>query len=168
MARRERSRRASGGFSLLELTIALAIFSTGLGGFSLLLMLAIQGSTASQLRTIAAIEAESLAHALRLVPGARTEALSFDSSPPCPDGVPCTPEQIAASEIHDWRQRLEKRIPGSEGVVCLDSTPDDGRVGAPLCDGAGSTAIKVFWIEPAKDGTGGVQHRRLVSLQPRL
>ena len=39
MARRGLSKHRYRGFSLVELTIALAIFSTGLAGFSLLLIL---------------------------------------------------------------------------------------------------------------------------------
>mgnify|MGYP006992422190 CR=1 FL=1 len=38
--------------------------------------------------------------------------------------------------------------PGGSGVVCLDSTPDDGTATEPACDSGGAMfAVKVFWKE---------------------
>ena len=168
MARRDLSILRHRGFSLVELTVALAIFSTGLGGFSLLMMLAIQGSSASRLQSIAAIEAASLANRLRLVPGITIHQSSIDAGPPCQNGSYCAPLQMAGFLLDDWQRGLEYRIPGSVGVLCADSTPDDGRVDWPACDGLGSTVIKLFWTEPGREDKGAPRHRRLVTLLPLL
>ena len=168
MARRDPSNHRHGGFSLVELTVALAIFSTGLGGFSLLLMLAIQGSSASRLQSMAAIEAASLANSLRLVPGVTLDRLSAEAAASCQTGSYCMPAHMAGSLFHDWQQGLENRIPGSAGLVCLDSTPDDGRVDSPACDGSGGAVVKIFWNEPGRKDAGALQHRRLVTRLPLL
>ncbi len=47
------------GFSLIEVVIAIAVFSTGLGGLSLLLMLAIQETMASHWQAYAASRAQA-------------------------------------------------------------------------------------------------------------
>ena len=168
MARRGLSKHRYEGFSLVELTIALAIFSTGLGGFSLLLMLAIQESSASHLKSIAAIEAASLADSLRLAPDAVDGALPYAAAGNCPAGSFCTAQQMASSALHDWQEGLARRIPGSAGVLCFDSTPDDGQVGAPACDGAGGAVVKVFWSEPGRKEYKSGQQRRQVALLPLL
>ena len=56
------------GFSLIEVVIAIAVFSTGLGGLSLLLMLAIQETTAAHWQAFAASRAQSVNELLLTLP----------------------------------------------------------------------------------------------------
>ena len=47
-----------------------------------------------------------------------------------------------------WSGTLGRELPTGTGVVCLDSTPDDGSAADPACSGAGGMlAVKVFWSE---------------------
>ena len=56
------------GFSLIEVVIAIAVFSTGLGGLSLLLMLAIQETTAAHWQAFAASRTQSVNELLLTLP----------------------------------------------------------------------------------------------------
>lgn len=127
---RTTANRENGGFSLIELTIATAIFSLGMGGLSLLLLLAIQGTVESRLRTLAVIHGASLQEASALYSAA-----------------------LAGSFMESWQQRVEKDFPAGSGVICRDSSPDDGNSRDPACDDNGAVVIKVFWEEPGDDST---------------
>ena len=163
---RRRSRGSQSGFSLIELTIAAAIFSTGLGAFSLLLLLAIQGTVESGLQTVAAQHARSLAELVRMTPGA---VPAFESPTPdsdCPVGSVCTSWQMAASSFLHWRRQLARQLPGGSGLICRDGTPEDGTAANPACDGGGQLVGKVFWREPGNNGDS--LERRSVSRLPLL
>ena len=168
MARGESPGKLNRGFSLIELTIALAIFSTGLGGFSLLLMLAIQESTTSRLQNLAVIQATSMVETMRLVPGAGTEFLSSTGVDSCLNGGLCTPGQMASAAFYDWQQGLAQKIPGSTGMLCYDSTPDDGHPDNPACDGSGALVVKVLWKEAGSHSEEATRVRRVVARLPLL
>lgn len=147
------------GFSLIELSVATAVYSMGLGGLALMLLLALQGTTGARLDTVAAIHAASLAETIAMTSDAAGHYLSaIEGGPGCDAGQTCTPEAMAASGLASWRRRLEEDLPQGVGLVCLDATPDDGDAVGPSCDGGGGPVIKVFWELPAEeDGapTGG-------------
>jgi type IV pilus assembly protein PilV len=55
---------------------------------------------------------------------------------------------MAARDFSQWRATVLDALPGGSGVICLDSTADDGTAASPACDGSGAqVAIKVFWTE---------------------
>ena len=163
---RRRSRGSQSGFSLIELTIAAAIFSTGLGAFSLLLLLAIQGTVESGLQTVAALHARSLAESVRLTPGAVPAFENPSAESDCPVGSVCMPAQMAAASFLHWRRQLARQLPGGSGLICRDGTPEDGTAANPACDGGGYLVVKVFWREPGDNGVS--QERRSVSRLPLL
>jgi type IV pilus assembly protein PilV len=163
---RRRSRGSQSGFSLIELMIAAAIFSTGLGAFSLLLLLSIQGTVESGQQTVAVQHARYLAESVRLIPGA---VPAFENPTPqsdCPVGSSCTPGQMASSSFLRWQRRLARELPGGTGLICRDGTPEDGTASSPACDGGGQLVVKVFWTEPGQDGHS--LERRTVSRLPLL
>ncbi|MDT8319570.1 MAG: prepilin-type N-terminal cleavage/methylation domain-containing protein, partial [Xanthomonadales bacterium] len=65
-----RNRAAQSGFSLLELSLATAIYSMGLGGLSLLMFAAVQGTADARHQTVAVAEASSLAETILMNPAA--------------------------------------------------------------------------------------------------
>lgn len=143
------------GFTLVELSVATAIFSMGLGSFSLLLLLAVQGTTESRYHSMAVSQSASLSELVMM----NSDALGHYVNPApeadldCSLDSSCTPEQMAASSLGDWQSRLSRKLPGGQGLVCLDSSPDDGDVSDPACDGGGNPVIKIFWEKPAS-GSG--------------
>lgn len=53
----------------------------------------------------------------------------------------------------NWRAQVAATLPGGTGVICLDSTPDDGDSQAtPGCDGVGVLyVVKVWWVDEKLD-----------------
>jgi len=155
----------SSGFSLIELSVATAVYSLGLGSLSLMLMLAVRGTTEARFETAAAIQASSLAEMILMNSDAAGHyALA---SPPataaCGPGATCSIEEMAAWQLSNWRDRLAAELPGGSGVVCRDSTPDDGTTEDAACDGQGGDVIKIFWRPPASD-PDPVSARRVLRL----
>lgn len=142
------------GFSLIELAVSSAIYSMGLGSVSLLMLLALQGTTEARQESLARIEAASLAE-LILMNSDAVGHYALDpagDAGPCDADNPCTPAEMAVANLAAWRQGLADGLPGATGLVCLDGTPVDGQPGDPACDGLGSPVVKVFWQRP--DGAG--------------
>jgi len=155
------------GFSMIELALATAVFSMGLGSLSMMLLASVQGTAEARHQTVATTQAYSLAE---------TIAMQFDAyghyiDPPgaeesgCNEDF-CRSEALATVNMADWQRQLSREVPGSYGLVCRDGTPDDGSASDPACDGNGALVIKVFWTESrhAKAEDGG--QRRVVSKLP--
>ena len=86
--------------------------------------------------------------------------MSQVSNPGC-ISTTCSAGQVAQNDFYEWSNEVATLLPSGAGVICLDSTPDDGTPGAPACDGAGSVlSIKLWWSEK------GVQHRFVTTLRP--
>jgi hypothetical protein len=65
------------------------------------------------------------------------------------------------NDFYEWSAEVAALLPSGSGVICLDSTPDDGVPGAAACDGAGDVlSIKLWWSEK------GVRHRFVTTLRP--
>jgi len=159
---------AESGFSLIEVTIAAAIFSMGLGGLSLMLLTAVMGTAEAGHQTLASTKASSLAELIVL--GSHASGHYVDPLPPaddsCVDDGTCSGEQTAANVLAAWQRELAEELPRGSGLVCRDSTPDDGHSADHRCDGGGSLVVKVFWQEfrHMDDEDGGL--RRLFARLP--
>ncbi len=156
------------GFSLIEVLIAAAIFSTGLGGLSMLLLTAVMGTAEASHQTIASTRASSLAEMISMNSAASGHYINpLPGASACVIGEYCSGEQLASADFNHWLGELTHELPMGSGLVCRDSTPDDGHSADPACDGIGSLVIKVFWMETRhlNDEDGGL--RRLVARLPR-
>lgn len=154
-------------FTLVELSIATALFSMGMGSFSLLLLVALQGTVESSHRSLAVIQAESLAEMVLMNPDAVGHYMypAAISATAC-ESTPCSPEHVAQSNHQRWTELLARELPGGTGLVCRDSSPDDGNVGDAGCDGSGSPVIKIFWQEPQRGDPENDTEPRLVTRLP--
>lgn len=156
------SRPAAGGYILIEALITVLIFAIGLLGVVGLQAVALSSSSISNMRTEATVLAIDMADRMRANRGAAdgTPGAGYDAATPDDNAcrsvyaaavqgspAPCTPEQLAADDMFDWLDQVQQSLPAGAGVVCIDSTPDDGDAAAdPDCDGAGNSyAIKVWW-----------------------
>ena len=151
---------AQGGFSLIEVMIATAVLSIGMGGMSALMLSAAGGMSESQHETIAHLHADAMAATWQLSP----LALEHVANPPvtaplCFETDTCTDLDFSMGQYLRWRNRAAQLLPGGHAVVCRDSTPLDGHAGSPSCDGVGSAVSKVFWADPRKSNEpdGGVR-----------
>jgi type IV pilus assembly protein PilV len=157
------SPRSGGGYILIEALITILIFAIGLLGVVGLQAVALSSSSTSNMRTEATVLAIDMADRMRANRGAAdgTVGVGYDRVAPAanacrsiyaasvaaaPDA--CTPAQLAADDMRDWLDQVQQSLPAGEGIVCIDSTPDDGAPGAPACDLVGDTyAIKVWWSQ---------------------
>ena len=152
------------GFSLLEVMVSGAILSSGLAGLAALLLASVSGTAQSGYRTTASLLADSMAAQIEITPASGE---IFLLEPPsitlnCQADSGCTSAQFAASGLRAWLIEIPLRLPGGEGIICRDSTPFDGRRGAPGCDGAGQVTIKVFWQPGARLGSSPARVARVV------
>lgn len=162
------NRNDCGGFSLIEMLVATAVFSFGMGGMAALMLSAAGGMSEAEHETLARLNADAMAATLRLGPAALEHlANPPETTPLCFESDACTAEDWMAGQYLLWRARISRELPGGAGTVCRDSTPLDGEAAAPACDGGGPVVTKVFWIEPrhVHDPDGGA--RRAVVQLPR-
>lgn len=157
----------STGFSLVELTIATALFSLGMGSLSLLYLLSVQGVLEARLLTTAVTQADSLSEMVLMAPNARERFMQPGSGggSDCSHPNICTPGQIADSFMESWQGQLEHLLPNGGGLICQDSTPFDGSAEDFACDGAGDVVVKVIWEEVTTEEGAPVAHR-IVSRLP--
>lgn len=154
--------RHSNGFSLLELSMALAIFSTGIGAFSLLLLMSVRETASCHAHTVAVSQARSLSNQYRLLPAIADFTSIGEGSASCLTGASCAPASMAGATVTNWRLELSNTLPGGDGVLCMDSTPHDGMAGSNGCDGLGNRVVKVFWQEPGSRSGDSPEPRRVV------
>ncbi len=188
----------SEGFSLVEVLVALVIFSTGLLGLIQLHMNALMLQNDSQVRATASLLVADMADRIRANPA---EALlgtssaynnpdrSIAETPAClglsdqgaENDSSCDATAmalfdfyewqnlIAGSTSSDWHPASAATLPSASGVVCIDSTPEDGTPATPACDGVVSVtdrpvyAIKLWWTERKDSGSTLQQHTMSVS-----
>ena len=139
------------GFTLLEVLIATVILAVGLLGISGLQVTGMRSNHSALLRSQATLLAYDMSDRMR----ANTTAVSAsDYNEPaatadaaCSTTAGCTPAAMAKNDMSVWGANITNSLPTSAGVVCLDSTPDDGADSAtPACDGIGTGyAIKIWW-----------------------
>lgn len=155
------------GFSMIELTVATAIYSIGLSGISIMMLAAVGGTNGAQHQTTAVTQAGSLAEMIAMNPAAvghyiNPLAANEDS---CVAGR-CSPDEMAALNMNFWQTQVQRELPAGEGLVCRDSTADDGNALDPSCDGNGGLVIKVFWQDNRHRQDEGDGVRRFVSRLP--
>lgn len=167
------------GFSMVEVLVAILVFSIGLLGLAGLQSLSLASSHVSALRSVAVMHARDMADRMRANLGAvhapvgqryhdLTAAdrscrwMHFKHQHATPAN--CTPQQLAEDDLFDWQQRVAAALPSGVAVACIDSTPQDGLPAAPACDGIGNAyALKVWWTEKP-DRSGAAQVKQFVTV----
>jgi type IV pilus assembly protein PilV len=120
----------SRGFSLVEVMVALVICSVGLLGLAKLESLALSSTGVASSRSLAAIQASSLAAAMHANPGywaagfaPATTTVSatnnFSSASPCLTAgtSSCIPSAMAAFDLQQWAIQLGNVLPGYYATI---------------------------------------------------
>lgn len=164
------------GSTLIEVLISVLIMSIGMLGIAGLQAFSMSSSHQASMRSQAVILARDMADRMRAnrIAVRAVSPNNYGTVPPVRNNcraaysavvvapVTCTPTNLAADDVWDWRDRVARVLPAGEGEVCVDSTPDDGAAGAHACDALGSSfAVKMFWTEKA-NRTATAEPKRLV------
>lgn len=146
------------GFSMLEVLIAIVVFSIGLLGLSSLQMVSLSSQHSANIRSSATALAYDMVDRMRAnmsgvvagnydnIAGSDNacHAIHYDDTH-TPNN--CTPAQLAQDDVFDWKKRVAGTLTAGQATVCLDGTPstDD-------CDGAsGKYAIRIKWNDKPKN-----------------
>lgn len=157
------------GFSLVEVMVALVVCAIGLLGLAKMESLALSSTGVASSRSLAAIQASSLAaamHANRAYWGAgRAPAVttvdasvannfSSASTTPCLTAgtSSCTPDQMAYYDLWQWGLALQALLPGYSATITCATT------GFPV-----NCTIQLQWMENAVAANG--QQTNITSLQ---
>ncbi len=136
------------GFTLLEVLIAVLVFSIGLLGVASMVLASMRGTHTAQLHTQATLQAQWIGDAMRANPagvmaGAYNMTAPGTVSQTCLTG--CTPAQTAARDMENWGAMLAALLPAGQGSVnCqLNSPRREGVDAFP----AGLCTISLTWSE---------------------
>lgn len=145
------------GTTLMEVLVSLLVLSFGLLGIAGVQSVSLRNNQAAYYRTQATMLTSEIIERMRAnkvgVDNDAYDNVAGAATPACFTAAGCTPGQMAAQDILDWSADIPAALPGGVGVVCLDSTGNDGTAAAPACDGAGTIyAVKIFW-DDNRDGT---------------
>lgn len=109
--------RRNKGFSLLEVMIALIIFSVGVLGMAGLLMLSVRTNHSAYLRSQAGFLAQGMADRMRLnMPALWSDAYNLSypvagTAPACSPGSPCSITDIVTRDSVTWSNSLRQLLP---------------------------------------------------------
>lgn len=139
------------GASLIEVLVSAIILSVGLLGMAGLQVEGMKKRKESELKTLAAIEANDIVDRMRanLVAAENAQYDMTQANPAinsgCLGGGTCTPVQMAQTDLQEWLDRLSQSLPNGNGYVCITSNP--GAIGTALnCNGAGDFyVISINW-----------------------
>ena len=142
------------GFSLIEVLVALVIIGVGMLGIAKIQALSYASTGTAAQRSIAAILASSMASAMRAnrsywavqaatvqqtvtITGsaftpAPTDGTLTATSPTC-NGSTCTPQQLAAYDLHQWATAVSGALPNSVAkVICVPPAATSYPVGCTI------------------------------------
>lgn len=147
------SARRRSGFALVEVLVTVVVLAVAALGYAALQLRGLSTNSSAMWRSKATVLAYEAADRVRAnAPGAAAgqynNLLNPSTTSACTLTNVCNAAQMAARDFAQWRTAVGSALPGGSGVICLDSSPDDGTTASPACDGSGTQlAIKVFWSE---------------------
>lgn len=145
------------GTTLLEALVTVLVLALAALAYAALQLRSASSSSSASWRSQATTAAVEITDRMRGNPagvaaGHYSSLVTPGTESACTLSNPCTSAQMAATDFVRWRSLIARVLPGGSGVVCLDSTPNDGTIAAPACDGLGSQlAVKVFWNERGQE-----------------
>jgi type IV pilus assembly protein PilV len=159
------SKRAEGGFSLLEVLISIVVLSIGLLGAVGMLLAAVRSTNESGSFTTAVNLVRELSEKARINKNiaARNNAKNVyvvddwksgsalpgnGSDPACIGGAAaCKDTDLAAWDVHTWLERVDAALPDARVAVCFDDNPfaDDGNYAWPCSKTGRNLVVKLGW-----------------------
>ena len=162
------------GFTLLEVLVALIVLSVGLLSLAGMQVIGLRTNHSAYMRTQATIQSYDIVDRMRAnIVGVREGRYdkpavndskgilhaNCKTTSGCSGGQSQKAQEMAEHDLFEWNQAITDVLPSGVGVVCIDSTPEDGTpdaatASAPACDGIGSAnpemamyTIKIWWTD---------------------
>lgn len=147
------------GFTLLEVMIALLIFSVGLLGLAGLQAGSLESNKTADMRSIAVIQAHDMAERIRANQRGKTQLYWNVAAAPsgytnCVTGTCTTADDVANWDIYEWETGLAQQLPSGQGTINRASATspyvirvfwDDNHSGANLTDcKTGANELKCY------------------------
>lgn len=144
------------GFTMLEVLISMVVIAFGLLGVAGLQVFAIKNNQSANMRVTGTTLATDMIDRVRTnylalasgnynQPGVNAYGIPQAS---CLTTSGCTPQQLAQNDLNEWSLKIAAALPNGTGIVCVDSTPNDGvDANTPACDGNGTNlyVVKIWW-----------------------
>ena len=138
------------GESLIEVLVALLVFSIGLAGLATLQVSSLKRNLETTQLGQASRTLDALSAEIRLnIAGFDGATLHSDQAATltqCGIEQNCSPRQRAESAFRDAAQASQYLLAPMQIVVCRDRTPEDGGPTAPACDGGNLLVTKLWWV----------------------
>lgn len=132
--------RRRGGFTLIEVLIALVVMSVGMLGIAGLYVFGMQAGRTSIMRHHAVTLAGDIADRIRANPRAGNAYRDVGADNNCVDGgIDCTPEQMAGNDIFLWKAQAAEVLPNGTVAVVVDNA-----AAVPTYQ------ITISWTEPGE------------------
>jgi type IV pilus assembly protein PilV len=173
-----------GGFSLVEVLVALSVLAAGVAGAVAAQGTALRTRRETRLASQAVVLAGSLADAMRanaalfLAPDGGNPYLQLDfdaarSTPPAQAAcaqLACSAVEQARTDVAVATYALAAQFPGGRVAVCRDAQVAEGALAWDCVGGPGATVvIKIGWAVRREDATAAERARpRLVMAVPEL
>ncbi|WP_079519853.1 type IV pilus modification protein PilV [Luteibacter sp. 22Crub2.1] len=151
------------GVSLIEVLMAVLVFTVGLLGLSSLLIASFRSNQVGYQRTQAEFIAMSMADRMRANPlgvwagGYNFAAYPLSGSQACTADVACTPAKLALRDQYIWSSQLRTFLPNaSASIACSNGTTANAtqlQVRPPY---AGNCVMRISWTER---GAGDSKHQ---------
>ncbi|HFD11294.1 MAG TPA: type IV pilus modification protein PilV [Crenotrichaceae bacterium] len=146
------------GFTMVEFLVSILVLSIGLIGLAGLQVTSLRDNSRAYMRSQASVLASDLADRVRANPTINYTTVTASENTGCLTTAGCSATQMAQQDLFEWNNNLPSELTSGEGVICFDSTPNDGTSAASAaCDGMGATfAIKIWWQDKQPDSSGTV------------
>ncbi len=172
------------GFTMLEVLVAIMVIAVGLLGMAALQLQAMRQGQSAYQRSVATQLAYDMSDRMRgnmvgvLANAYNRTGIGTDYSvaaAACNTTAGCVAADLAKNDAYEWQQLIQTILPGGEGIVCIDSSPNDGTSGTVHgCDGALPVnpnerplhAIKIWWSDDRSEAnTAGDKKLFMYSLR---
>lgn len=105
------------GLSLIEVLVAVFVFSLGILGLSSTQLVGLKASTGTNTRNQAEFLASDILERIR---ANRTNASSYEIGPNAP--APKNPKTVAQTDLNEWKRQINNVLQGGRGSIRLQDT----------------------------------------------
>jgi len=153
------------GFTMLEVLVSILIVSIGMLGLAGLQAAALKNGQSAYYRSLATQLAYDMSDRMRgningvLGNSYNRTGINTDYATAvaaCTTTAGCVAADLARNDAFEWQQLIQTLLPGGEGIICIDSLPNDGTSGLNHgCDGVlppnpnerPMHAVKIWWLD---------------------